>query len=534
MNRIARLLLPDFSWLRSVDRSVVRHDFVAGLVSALIMIPQAAALASLAGMPPEYGIYTSLVPVVVAALWGSSWQALSGPNTAVALMIAAVVFPFANIGTELYVSLVLSLTLMVGMIQIAMAAVKAGSLLKFVSPSVISGLTNAVGVLIVVSAAWGLIGVHNMVEWHFLTRLNQLAHDLWLANPFALSVGLFTLAIGFALKRAWPRFYLVIAMFGGIVYGALLNWAFGEEATNIERLGHLHVDLLPMAVPQLGFDAMYLLQQLLIGALAIAIVGAMQSTVIARGIADRSGQHIDKNKEIMGQGIANALGSFFSCFAGSSSFNRSVVHFKSGARTPLAAILSAVFLAALIALGAAVFSHMPIPVMSAVLIMVGWGLIDLREFRRIFHLRSEAFIFYLTLLAALLFGLTEAVGLGMLASLFVYLKGVIAPKLNVMVRGEHGQHVIAIRGHLFFGTMSHLSSCFRNVRAEADAAESLIVDLRQLTYVDWAAIRMLRREAQEWRRAGGRFILRLHENQHDLTLGMMEHIGKIGGEVQYG
>jgi len=530
---LLRLFTPNLAWIKGYNRNTATQDLVAAIVSALIMIPQAAALASLAGMPPMYGIYASIIPVIVAALWGSSWHALSGPNTAVALMISAAIFPFANLGTDHYINLVLSLTLIVGLIQLSMASLRFGSLLKFVSPAVITGITNAVGVLIILSASWGLLGVHNMIEWHFFTKFNQLAHDIGRANPYAFGIGAVTLAIGLLLQQRLRKFSLIIAMFGGIGASYVLNFLVGYEVTGVEVLGNLSMQWLQFSPPGLPFEAAYVQQHLILSGLAIAIVGALQSTVIARSIADRSGQLIDKNKELAGQGMSNLVGSFFFCFAGSSSFNRSVVHYQSGAKSPMSALLSAVFLFVFVYFGQEIISIMPIPVMSAVLIMVGLRLIELREFRRIFHLRSEAVIFYLTFISALMFDLSAAVFTGMFVSLFVYLKGVVNPNITVMDNVIDKQHELRLRGHLFFATLSHLSSYINNLRQTNSAYSTLVVDLREVTYIDWAAIRLLRQIGNDWRaQKAGKFIIRVMENQQEKTLGLYHQIEKIGGEKQ--
>jgi len=532
MGYLLGLFKIDLSWIKGYNRATARHDSIAAIVSALIMIPQAAALASLAGMPPIYGIYASVVPVIIAALWGSSWQALSGPNTAVALMVSVAVFPFANLGTEHYISLVFTLTFIVGLIQLTMVLFKFGSLLKFVSPAVITGITNAVGVLIIVSAGWGLIGVHNMIEWHFITKVNQLAHDILLANPYALGVGVFTLLVGFGLGKVQRKFSLVIAMFAGIGVSYLLDLLLGNENTGIEVLGNLSVQWFQFSPPNLRIEAAFVLQHLLLSGLAIAIVGAMQASVIARAIADRSGQLIDKNKELLGQGMSNLISSFFLCFAGSSSFNRSIVHYQSGAKTPLAAVGSAVLLFVFVYAGQAIISMMPVAVMSAVLILVGCRLIDLREFRRIFHLRSEAIIFYLTFLSALMFGLTAAVFLGMITSLFVYLKNIINPNITAVEDAFGRHHELHLRGHLFFATLTHLSNHVLKLRQSNKSHHTLVVDLRDVTYIDWAAIRLLRQVCNEWRENGGKFVIRITKNQQEKTLGYINQIERIGGEQQ--
>jgi len=526
------MLSPNLAWLEGYNFNLARHDMIAGMISALIMIPQAAALASLAGMPPQYGIYASVIPVIIAALWGSSRHALSGPNTAVALMISASIFPFANLGTEHYISLVFTLTFFVGIIQLSLALLKFGSLLKFVSPAVITGITNAVGVLIIVSAAWGLIGVHNMVEWHFLSKINQLGHDIFLANPYATGLGVFTLIVGLVLQKFVKKFSLVIAMFCGIGASYLLDVLVGSEVTRVEVLGHISVQGLQFALPNIHIDAAFVLQHLLLSALAISVVGALQASVIARAIADRSGQLVDKNKELVGQGMSNVIASFFMSFAGSSSFNRSIVHYQAGAKSPLAAIISAFVMFDIVYFGQDIISLMPISVMSAVLILVGFRLIEVREFRRIFHLRSEALIFYLTFFSALLFGLTDAVFLGMVVSLFVYLKGVINPNITAFADVQGIQHELQLRGHLFFATLSHISYHIRNLMRSNNHGHTLIIDLREVTYIDWAAIRLLRQIGKEWRDNGGKFIIRVLENQQEKTLGNIHQLEKIGGEKQ--
>jgi SulP family sulfate permease len=321
-------------------------------------------------------------------------------------------------------------------------------------------------------------------------------------------------------------------MFSGIGFSWLLNWLFGPENTGIEVLGNLSINFLQFSVPNLGIEAIYVLQQLLTAGFAIAVVGALQATVIARAIADHSGQSIDKNKELAGQGMSNVVGSFFLSFAGSSSFNRSIVHYQAGAKTPLSAVFTTLLLIGFVFLGETIIGTMPIAVMSAVLIMVGWGLINLREFRRIFHLRSEAVIFYLTFFTALMFGLTDAVFFGMAASLFVYLKGITNPNLTSLVEDNGARHVLQIRGHLFFGTLTHLTNHVRKLMRQGNSNAVLVIDLREVTYIDWAAVRLLRRIGQEWRDNGGKFVLRVLENQQEKTLGMANQLGKIGGERQ--
>ena len=453
---------PFLEWMKNLSSATLRPDADAGLVGAILILPQAIALATLAGMPPEYGIYASIFPVIIASLWGSSWHTLSGPNTAVCVLIAFSVAPFASIGNDFYIGYVLALTLMVGVIQLVIGIAKLGAVLDFISHTVISAIVLAVALIMILSAASSFLGLLSNAYEPFLIRLYQIINDVPRANGFAVIVGTATVVSGFIARRYWKRYALVVAVVFGTLLSVFLNLIFGPANTELELVGFLSFSLLPFSLPVFDLESMYVLKQLVPGAFAIAFLGLMQTVVIARSIAAKSGQHIDTNQEIVSQGLANTVAPFVSSFAGSGSFNRSAAHYEAGAKTPMAAVFASVILAIVVLLSSNIIAYIPTAAVAGVLILVGYGLIDLKDIKQVLQSRQETIIFSITFCVSILFGLNSGVFTGLSLSLILYLWYASTP--NVILE-EHAARdgrpvsVVIIDGNLFFGSVRHVERC---------------------------------------------------------------------------
>ncbi len=498
-------LFPFLRWRGAITSATVRPDLVAGLVGAVLILPQAFALATLAGMPPEYGIYTSIFPVIIAAIWGSSWHTLSGPNTAVCVLIAFTIAPFASIGSQDYIGYVLALTLMAGLIQLFIGVVKLGTVLDFISHTVISAIIFAVALIIIVSAAGSFLGLLSNLDEPFFIRLYQIFHDVPRANGFAVAVGVVTVATGLLARRYWRRYALIIAVIVGSLFASALNLLFGSAHTELELLGQLSISLLPLSMPTFEMESMYVLKGLITSAFSIAFLGLMQTVVIARSLAEKSGQHIDTNQEILGQGLSNIVAPFLSCFAGSGSFNRSGAHYEAGARTPMAALYASVFLAVIVLVGAPLIAFMPMATVAGALMLVGYGLIDIKDVRRAFLTRHEAVIFSLTFLAALSFGLNAGVFTGLLLSLINYLWYASTPNIVLnthFARDGRPVTVVTIDGNLFFGSVRHVESALARLDESADENNILLLRTDHLTYLDVPGAILIAAEAKRRRDRG--------------------------------
>lgn len=497
-------LFPFISWMKTYRKGDTIPDLEAGLVGAILILPQSIALASLAGMPPEFGIYTSIFPVIIASIWGASWHTLSGPNTAVCVVIAYSVAPFASIGNDIYIGYVLALTLMVGVIQLLLGLMRLGAVLDFISHTVISAIVFAVALIIIVSASSSFLGVLGNADESFFVRLYQTLHDLPSANLYSLSVGLVTVATGFIAKRWWKRFALIIAVLVGSLFGTLLNIIYGSASTELVLVGNLSMQLLPLSFPSFEIESLYVLKELSSAAFAIAFLGLMQTIVISRSIANKSGQVIETNREVIGQGLSNLVAPFLSSFAGSGSFNRSAAHFDAGAKTPMAAVYASFILLIAVVLGSQVISYIPEATIAGALILVGYGLINTSEIRQIFLSRQESVVFSITFLSSLVLGLNSGVFVGFILSLVLYLWYASAPNVVLeehTARDGRSVSVCIIDGNLFFGSSRHVERILRQL-GDPQSESIILIRTDHMTYLDVAGATMLTGEVKRRRECG--------------------------------
>ncbi len=511
--QLLQRVVPSFSWVKTLNKEKVRDDIIAGFIAAVVIMPQAAALAALAGMPPQYGVYASVFPVMTAAIFGSCWHSISGPNTAVAIMVLTAVIPWANVGTPFYIGLAFTLAFIVGAIQILMSLSNFGYLMEYISSSVVSAITSAVGVLIIVTAGWGFIGVYPTLGNPFLFKLWHLAHDIFRANPWALLVGSSTIIVGLIVRRIKRKYALVVAMFAGIFTERLIAYLYGWGNTNIELVGHLALDSIPISSPMWGVEAFVIWQSLVSSGIGIALVGVLQTVVIAKSMAEKSGQNIDLNKEIFGQGIANVVASFTSGFPGSASFNRSAAHHESGAQTPLSAFLSGIFLfAVLLGLGTTT-SYLSTPTVSGILILVGLGLLKYQEFKKVSAIKSEAIIFYSVFFTALISGLADAILIGLFLSGANFIRKASKPFFTEFKTQSATSHSIKVRGSLFFGSVKKLQLIFADTADKDERKGQLILDLQEAVDIDHTCAKALELEAKRRHENGGslRIQVRMHQ-----------------------
>ncbi len=353
-------------------------DVRAAAVSALVMLPQAIAFAVLAGLPPEMGVYGAVLPVIVASLCGPSRQLLTGPNTAVAVMLGAALLPLAVPGSLAYLGFAAALTAMVGLVQIVAAAAGVGRVLALLPRFVFTGLNMGIGLVMLccqVAPAMGLLHARDMPSWLipgvFATRIDE-------ANPWAIVVAASSLAAGLAFTR-WRRAWmppLVAAMLAGAVAGFALDLMLGSDGSGLERVGHLHLQWLAWSWPAFDTDEVYVLKQLALSAVAIAVVGALQSVIILRSIGegDTAGPK-GCRRELMAQGASNLVASVSGAFAGSGSFNRTAAHIDAGARTRAAAVLSSLLLLVMAWITAPALAHVAAPAIAGTIALVGWSMI---------------------------------------------------------------------------------------------------------------------------------------------------------------
>lgn len=515
-------MAPFMTWLPGVRMADARADLVAGLTGAIVVLPQGVAFATIAGMPPEYGLYAGMVPAIIAALFGSSRHLVSGPTTAASVVLFSSLSLLAVPGTPDYVALALTLTFMVGLLELALGLARMGALVNFISHSVVVGFTAGAAVLIAAKQLKHFFGVEMDSGGHLHDILIHFGQHLIEINPFATLVAASTLAIGIYCKRHLPRIpYMIVAMVGGSLLAVLLDLLFGPERTGIATVGALPATLPPLSAPSFDLDH---IRQLAPSALAVTLFALTEAVSIGRALAARGGYRIDGNQEFIGQGLSNIAGSFFSGYVATGSFNRSGVNYESGARTPLASVLAAVILMGIVLLVAPYASYLPKAAMAGVLFLVAWGLIDFREIRHILHAsKRETSVLAVTFFSALFLELELAIFAGVLLSLVLYLERTSRPRIVTMAPDHRlPNHAFSsdpdvaqcaqlrfmrIDGSLFFGSVPHVEQAFDQLRAEHPEQKHLALIANGINFVDLQGGQCLTAEMERRKAEGGAMYL---------------------------
>jgi SulP family sulfate permease len=353
-------VFPFLHWKHLINRRNTRADLMAGITGAIIVLPQGVAFALIAGLPPEYGLYSAIVPAIVAALFGSSFHLISGPTTAISIVVFTTISPLAEPSSAAYITMVLTMTFIAGLFQFALGLARLGALVNFVSHSVVVGFTAGAALLIGTSQLNNVIGVSGSKQHSFLHILMDLAGKLPDTNLYVLGIALVTLISAVFFRVYFPKWP---GMLISMIIGSLLAIALDGKDHGVRLIGSLPGHLPPLSLPDLSIS---FVRRLAPASLAVAMLGLAEAVSIARSVATRSHQRIDSNQEFIGQGLSNIIGSFFSSYAASGSFTRTGLNYEVGAKTPMAAVYAAVSLAAVLLLIAPLTAYLPIASMAGV------------------------------------------------------------------------------------------------------------------------------------------------------------------------
>ena len=535
-------IFPFLNWKDEVNRESLKADFWAGLTGAVIVLPQGVAFAMIAGLPPIYGLYTAMVSPVIAALFGSSKHLVSGPNTPLSLIVFSGISKFAEPTTEAFIQLTLIMTFIAGTIQLLMGLVRFGSLVSFVSHTVIVGFTAGAAMLIMTSQMKNFLGIQVPANASFMDTYFAVFQNFSQTNWYVAAVAVGTLMTAILSKKIAPKLpHLLVAM----VVGSLLAALLGGEAVGIRFVGELPSVLPTPSVPAFSYTN---IQKLVPNAVAIALMGLIQSIAIGRSIAVKSKQRIDANQEFIGQGLSNMIGSFFSCFASSGSFTRSGINYDAGAKTPLTSVFAAVTLIGIVLFVAPLAAYLPMPAVAGVIVIVGWSLIDFNYIRHVQKAsRRDNIIGIITTVATLFLDLEFAIYIGVILSLFFFLQGTSHPHIATMAPDpDHPRRqltyiirkksvkecpqlkIVRIDGSLFFGSIEHIAAFFQQVR-DNESAQYMLLLANGINRIDFDGAEWLAEEAKAWQNRGGAlYIAGLKVIAQDVLIdgGFLEVIGE--------
>jgi SulP family sulfate permease len=412
------------SWLPDYTPEALRSDSIAGITVGVMMIPQGMAYAVIAGMPPIYGLYAALVPALVYPLLATSRHLSVGPTAIDMLIVAAGLGTMAQAGSGEYVMLGLLLTALVGVMQIAMGFMQLGFVANLLSRPVIVGLTSAAALIIGFSQLGNLLGVDLGSSQYVHVLLWNAAQHLGDVHLLSLGVGLGCIALLVGLPRWMPRVPEALVV---VVLATAASWIYGFRSEGVDVIGAIPTGLPGPTLPSLSLVDM---RTLLPTALTLALIQFMKNVSLGRVFAVRHGYTLDANRELVGMGAANLVGSLFQAIPASGSFSRSAVNEQAGARTPLSNLFAAGVIALTLLFLTPLFYYLPIPALAAIIMVAGFGLIDVNEVMNLFEARRrDGAIALFTAACVLVIGIQEGVLIGIGASVVAMLYRVSRPNV---------------------------------------------------------------------------------------------------------
>lgn len=449
-------LLPD--WLKYYRADKLSGDLTAGLIVTVMLIPQSLAYAMLAGLPPEIGLYASVLPLIAYALFGSSMTLAVGPVAVASLMTASALAPLAEPGSAQYIALAAQLSLLSGVMLLAFGILRLGFLAYFLSHPVISGFISGSAILITVSQIKHLFGISSASP-DVLGTLRDLITGLPQANPATTVIGLGTLVF-LVMARKWLALWLqklgLSASLAGLLgrlapmAAVIASIAIVSSLNLAQDAGVRIVGNVPQGLPalQLIMPTSEGMAALWLPALLISLVGFVESVSVAQSLALKRQQKIVPDRELLGLGAANVASALSGGYPVTGGFARSVVNFAAGANTPLAGVVSALLMAVVIAAFTDLFYNLPQAVLSATIIVAVTSLIDVSTLKETWHYdRADAFSLVATLLGVVLLGVEAGVILGVALSLAALVWRSSHPHIAVVGRVPGTEHFRNIERH---------------------------------------------------------------------------------------
>ncbi len=449
--------MPVFDWARTYDGKAFSNDMIAAVIVTIMLIPQSLAYALLAGLPPEAGIYASIAPIVLYALFGTSRALAVGPVAVVSLLTASAIGQVAEQGTAGYAIAALTLAFLSGGFLVLMGVFRLGFLANFLSHPVIAGFITASGILIATSQLKHILGVSahghtlpeilmaigahlNEVNWVTLAiGATATAFLFWVRKglkPMLRQVGASALIADIATK-AGP----VVAVVGTTV----AVWALDLAGQGVNVVGAVPQSLPPLTLPGFSLD---LLQALLAPAILISIIGFVESVSVAQTLAAKKRQRIDPDQELIGLGAANLGAAFTGGYPVTGGFARSVVNFDAGAETPAAGAFTAIGLAiAAVALTPLVY-YLPNATLAATIIVAVLSLVDLSILKKTWvYSRADFTAVAATILLTLTLGVEAGVASGVITSILLHLYKTSRPHVAEVGRVPGSEHFRNVLRH---------------------------------------------------------------------------------------
>ncbi|MGI9548223.1 MAG: SulP family inorganic anion transporter [Flavobacteriaceae bacterium] len=513
--------LPFLHWFPGYRMKDVPKDLLAGTTVGIVLVPQAMAYAMIAGLPPVYGLYAALFPLLIYVLLGTSRPMAIGPVAMDSLLVAIGLGAMALSDAQ-YVSMAIFLALIVGIMQLALGLLRMGYLVNFISKPVINAFTSAAALIIMMSQLKHLFGVqvgksnrfHEMI-WFAFQKLSEI-------NFFDLGIGILGIVLIVGLKK-WNKKIPGILL--AVVLGTLSVYLLDLETRGVEIVGSIPSGLPFFEVPEINMDAF---AQLWPVAITLALVGYMETVSIGKGIEDKSEEdRLDPNQELVALGTSNIVGSFFKSYPVAASFSRSYISNEAGARSNFAGLFAALLVLATLIFLTPLFYYLPNAVLASIIMVSVYGLVDIGYSKRLWKLRKDEFaVWIITFLATLFVGIVEGIVIGVILALLLMVYRTSKPHIAVLGKIRNSDYyknvdrfiedveqrddllILRFDAQLYFGNTSYFKNqLFRFIEKNEDGLKAVILNAEAINYIDSTAAHMLRKVINEIKSKGVRFYI---------------------------
>ena len=534
--------LPFLPELRAYNLKDAKADIVAALTVTAVSIPQAMAYATVAGIHPKYGLYASIVPVIMASLWGASRYLQAGPTNTISMLLFSICaqvsvagVSLASMPEDMRMPYIFGIAIFAGTLQILMGLARFGELAGYISHAVMTGFITVAALLIAGGQLKPFFGLHFASSSEFFPNLLKVGQHFTEVNLYSLAFGVGAIVLLIACRYFLPRWP------GALV--TLVLCSLAAVLTDAKSYGVQMAGAIPMTMPPFSLPPtpdMELIRSLFLPALAIAIVGAVESIAIAKNMANAKNQDFDASQELVAQGLGNVSAGFCSGIPGCASFVRSAVNFSSGARSRFAGVFSGILTFIAVLAFAPLTEAVPLPALAGMLMTVAWKMIKLEEIRFCLKAtRADRMVLLASLGAALIFDLEKAILLGVLLSLALF----VHKSSNVILERIPSNHPVFVdfpwarncpklalffmAGTLFFGAINELERQLRTY--EDHLPDVLILHLNRVFWIDASGVHTLQQFIERCLARGIMPIL-VHDHESVRTIieraGVLDHLGE--------
>lgn len=498
--------LPILEWLPHYKKEYFKGDLAAGLTVGVLLIPQGMAYALIAGLPPVYGLYAALVPQVVYAVLGTSRQLAVGPVALDSLLVAAGLGSLSLSGPEEYILLAISLSFMVGLLQIAMGFLQMGFVVAFLSKPVISGFTSAAAIIIGLSQIKYFLGINilqsNQIQKIVVATISSFNQ----INYYSLLLGIAALVLLHLLKKFYPKIPSVILV---VLLSILFSKFFKWENQSIELVGSIPAGLPHFEIPQISAIR---LSELFSIALTLALVAYLEAISLGKAFEEKNKtQYLNPNQELIALGGSNLVGAFFQSYPITGGFSRTAVNDQAGAKSGVALLISALVVGCILLFLTPWFYYLPKTILAAIIISAVSRLVDINYAAKLFrNHKEEFFILLFTFLATLFLGIKEGVLLGVLFSLLHLVYRTSKPHFAILGKIKDTPYfrnikrfpemavvredllIIRFDGQLYFGNIQYFKTLVEEeIQKKQTTIKGFVLNAEAIHYIDATATSQL-------------------------------------------